>query len=239
MTAGSIPSCTLSGLITVDKPVGPSSMDVVRQVRRAAAHGCGHKRVKVGHADTLDPLASGLMICCLGQATRCVDQLMNLPKVYDAIVNLSAFSSTDDREGQFEPVSTHPPTLEVVGDACGRFVGDIQQTPPVYSAVHVNGKRAYALARRGLQVQLKPRQVRIDQIELLDYSWPLVQLRISCGRGTYIRSLARDLGHELQTGGHLETLRRTAVGSYTVQQANPISRFEQSLYQEDLLPKPG
>lgn len=233
----------VSGLIVVDKPLGLSSMDVVRRVRRAAAAGAGISRIKkmkTGHAGTLDPLATGVVICCVGKATKAVDQLMGLTKVYETTIDLSAFTTTDDREGQREEVAFEQrPTLAAIEAVLECFVGEIDQTPPVFSAVHVNGQRAYKLARRGEAVQIKPRRVRIDKIELLGYDWPCVSLRITCGKGVYIRSLGRDLGETLGTGGHLVSLRRTAVGPYDVDAAHPIDRFERPITQEDLLPIPS
>jgi len=222
-----------SGLLVVDKPVGLSSMDVVRRVRRAAGG------VKTGHAGTLDPLATGVVICCLGQATRCVGQLMDLAKTYETQVDLSAFTSTDDREGERELVTvSQPPSESVLRDALEQFVGWIEQRPPAYSAVHVNGQRAYKLARSGQEVSLEARPVRIDRIELLAYEWPIAALRVVCGKGTYIRSLARDLGKALGTGGHLASLRRTAVGPYDVQMAVTLDDLPSPLEQRHLLDPP-
>ncbi len=223
----------LCGLIVVDKPIGLSSMDVVRRVRRAAGN------CKTGHAGTLDPLATGVVICCLGKATKAVESLMGRPKVYDTTVDLSAFTTTDDLEGErIEVEVPEPPELGAVKDVLDHFRGEIDQTPPIYSAVHVNGQRAYKLARKGETVDMPTKTVRIDAVELLDYSYPMLTLRITCGRGTYIRSLGRDIGQKLNTGGHLAALRRTAVGDYTLDNAHPIERFEQPVTQDDLLPVP-
>ncbi|MEZ6193527.1 MAG: tRNA pseudouridine(55) synthase TruB [Phycisphaerales bacterium] len=224
---------TLCGLIIVDKPLGLSSMDVVRRVRRAAG-GC-----KTGHAGTLDPLATGVVICCLGKATKSVESLMGRAKVYDTTIDLTAFTTTDDMEGdRLEVEVAKPPNQEAVEAVLGRFLGEVQQTPPAYSAVHINGQRAYKLARRGEAVQMPTKTVRIDSIELLEYAWPMLTLRIVCGRGTYIRSLGRDIGEALGTGGHLASLRRTAVGDYSLDIAHPIERFESPITQDDLLPVP-
>lgn len=217
----------------VDKPIGMSSMGVVRRVRRAAGG------VKTGHAGTLDPLATGVVICCLGKATRCVEQLMGLPKVYEAQVDLSAFTTTDDREGERSEVAVAPPPTQAqVEQACAAFVGAIQQRPPIFSAIHVEGKRAYKLARQGKAVDMPLRTVHVHAVELLAYDWPIAAVRVRCGRGTYIRSLARDLGAHLGTGGHLASLRRTAVGPYTLAEAVTIERCEQPIAQADLLAVP-
>jgi len=223
----------LEGLLVVDKPVGWSSMDVVRRVRRAAGG------AKTGHAGTLDPLASGVVVCCLGRATKAVPRLMDRGKVYLAEVDLSAFTTTDDREGERHEVAVSDPPDEARIDAVLRgFLGVIQQVPPAHSAVHVGGQRAYQRARRGESVELDPRPVRIDAIERLAYTWPLLSIRICCGKGTYIRSLARDVGQALGCGGHLATLRREAVGEYTLARAVTAERLESPLTPEALLPIP-
>ena len=223
----------LDGLFVVDKPIGWSSMDVVRRVRRAAGG------AKTGHAGTLDPLATGVVICCLGRATRAVETLMGMTKVYETQMDLSAFTVTDDREGDRQPVAVDTaPDASALRRALDQFQGQIQQTPPAHSAVHVDGRRAYQLARRGQAVELSPRTVHIERIELLDYHWPMVGLRVVCGRGVYIRSLARDLGKALNTGGHLAALRRTAIGLYDLSMAADAARLEQPITPSDLLPVP-
>lgn len=195
-------------------------MDVVRRVRHLAGN------CKTGHAGTLDPLATGVLICCLGRATRHVDRLMGLTKIYETMVDLSAFTNTDDAEGPREPMNVpQPPELQTVRAALDHLTGEIQQVPPAYSAIKVGGKRAYKLARQGEQFDLPARTVRIDSIEILSYEWPHLRLRIACGKGTYIRSLARQIGQILHTGGHLTQLRRTAIGPYTAEQATPLDRL--------------
>lgn len=222
----------VDGIVVVDKPVGWSSMDVVRKVRGALGRSVGRpagggKRWKVGHAGTLDPLASGVVVVCIGKATAKVAEVMGQTKVYEAAVDLSAFTATDDREAPPEVVALDgpPPDAARVRAALGRFEGEVTQTPPAFSAVHVEGRRAYELARQGREVALAARVVRIDAVDLLDYAWPIATLRVTCGKGTYIRSLARDLGVALGTGGHLAALRRTAVGPYMVKDAVPGERL--------------
>ena len=220
----------LDGLLVVDKPLHLSSMDVVRRVRHAAGF------CKTGHGGTLDPLATGVVVCCLGKATKLVESLMAGVKVYEAGVDLSAFTPTDDREGEREEVVVDgAPSLEAVVAACAGMTGVVEQRPPMYSAVHVDGKRAYKLAREGETVELPSREVRVDRIEVLGYAFPDLTLRITCGKGVYIRSIARDLGRALGTGGHLSSLRRTRVGRFTVEEAVPIERLEQPIVQDDLL----
>ncbi len=223
----------MSGLLVVDKPLGWSSMDVVRKVRDAAGF------VKTGHGGTLDPLATGVVICCIGSATKAVERLMGMPKVYDTKIDLSAFTKTDDAEAEREEVEVStPPSEEQVRAALETFVGEIEQVPPLYSAVHVDGKRAYKLARQGETVELEARTVRIDSIELLEYDFPHLRVLVHCGKGVYVRSLARDLGKALGTGGYLTGLRRTAVGPYTVEQAVTAERLLQPIGQFDLLDAP-
>ncbi len=223
----------MAGILVVDKPLGWSSMDVVRHVRKAAGF------VKTGHAGTLDPLATGVVVACIGHATKQVEKIMGMPKVYDSTIDLSAFTNTDDREGEREEVAVDTPPDEArVRAVLGDFVGDIQQVPPQYSAVHVDGKRAYKLARKGQEVKIEPRTVHVDSIEVIEYEWPLLRVIITCGRGTYVRSMARDIGVALGTGGHLAGLRRTAVGPYTIDKAVDAPRLKLPVGQSDLEPVP-
>lgn len=220
----------MHGLLIVDKPLGWSSMHVVRRVRRAAGG------VKTGHAGTLDPLATGVVVCCLGKTTKLVDQLMATTKVYEAGIDLSAFTATDDREGErIEVAVDAPPDEAKLREALAAFIGDILQTPPNFSAVHVNGVRAYKLARKGKTVEARPRMVHVDAIDILSYRWPVAEVRITCGKGTYIRSIARDLGQALRTGGHLASLRRTAVGRFDLSMAVNEQRLDSPITQDDLI----
>lgn len=216
-------------------------MDVIYRVRRSASRGAGVKKTKCGHAGTLDPLATGVMLCCIGKATKSVDRLMGLTKEYIADVDLSAFTTTDDREGPRTEVEVEtPPTRDAVETACAAMVGEsVEQIPPAYSAIHIEGRRAYEMARNGEDVKMRPRWVRIDAIELLNYDWPTATIRVTCGKGTYIRSIGRDLGVALGTGGHLSALRRTAVGRYRVEEAKPIERFETPLERSELMAIPA
>ncbi|MEM6504508.1 MAG: tRNA pseudouridine(55) synthase TruB [Planctomycetota bacterium] len=234
------PDAKLSGLLVIDKPLGWSSMTVCRKVRSAAGGRVkGPNKLKVGHAGTLDPLATGVLVVCIGKATRHVEQVMGQGKVYEAAIDLSAFTASDDGEMPREEVQVDRlPTDGQIDAALVQQTGLIEQVPPNFSAVHIDGQRAYKAARQGEPLDLKPRQVRIDAIERLAYDWPVLRLRIACGKGTYIRSIARDLGRLLHTGGHLTALRRTAVGGYTVDQAFPVDDLEKGLTQQDLLPMP-
>jgi tRNA pseudouridine55 synthase len=210
------PSTNPNGIINVDKPSGPSSARVVAQVRQRLA-----RHTRIGHAGTLDPFATGVLLLLVGRSTtRLCQRLMALPKSYDATVKLGATSGTDDPTSPECLAPGAPvPTRQQIQAAVARFVGDILQQPPVYSAIKVGGRRAYQLARQGKVVQLPARTVHVDRMEVADYTWPLLYLRIECGRGTYIRSIARDLGRQLGTGAYLTQLRRTRIGPYHVADA--------------------
>jgi tRNA pseudouridine55 synthase len=213
-----------SGFLLVDKPEGPTSFDVVAKLRRVT----GIK--KIGHAGTLDPLASGLLIVAVGrEATRELSHFVGLPKRYEAVVRLGAESATDDREGPITPASTKEPKLADVNAALQEFIGAQEQTPPQFSAVKVDGQKAYNTARRGGNTELKPRKIEIYSLLLTDYSYPLLKLTVNCSTGTYIRSLARDLGKALGTGAYLDGLRRTAIGEYSVDTATSIDSFDSAM----------
>ncbi|TVQ61031.1 MAG: tRNA pseudouridine(55) synthase TruB [Phycisphaerales bacterium] len=225
----------LNGVLVVDKPLGASSMDVCRVVRRRSGG------AKVGHAGTLDPLATGVLVVCLGTATRAIDSLMATEKVYEARVDLSAFSTTDDMEGEATPVEiTREPSRADIERACAAFVGEIMQAPPSFSAVHIDGQRAYRLARRGElgPDDLPARPVTIHKIVVREYAWPFATIDVRCGKGTYIRSLARDIGRTLGTGGRLAALRRTRVGAHTIEQAIAMDAIPEPLDPHHLLPVP-
>lgn len=189
-------------------------MDVIRIIRRRT------KIRKVGHAGTLDPLATGVLLVCLGTATKKIEYLMGQTKEYEAEINLSAFTETDDAEG--EPIAQNIqsiPSLDEINTALTSFIGSIQQIPPKYSALKINGQRAYQKAARGDQFEMQPRTINIYGIQILSFEWPFLTIKVHCGKGTYIRSLARDIGIKLNTGGYLTKLTRTSVGSFTLQQA--------------------
>jgi len=202
------------GILILNKPGGITSRDLVNRVARLLP------RIKVGHAGTLDPLASGILIVCVGAATRLVEALQQLPKSYRTVFRLGARSDTLDADGRIValPCPRVPSPLEVE-HLLPRFLGQVVQKPPDYSALKIKGRRAYDLARAGRAVELAPRLVRIDQIALVRYSWPHLELDIDCGSGTYIRSIARDLGEALSCGALVETLVRTRVGPFLLAQA--------------------
>ena len=216
------------GWVNVDKPTGLSSAAAVARVKRlatAAAGGTG--RVKVGHAGTLDPLASGVLVVMIGRATKSSAALMAAGKTYRAAVRLGATTATDDAEADPVPypgASTPPP--DRVAQVAQSFRGDIEQTPPAYSAIKVGGRRAYDLARGGVDVKLAARMVRLDDVRVIGYAWPDLTLEIDCGKGFYVRSLARDLGARLGCGGYLTALRRTRVGPFAVDAAVTLGQLE-------------
>lgn len=231
-----------AGLLVIDKPLGQTSMRVCANIRARLRAAGAPKRIKVGHAGTLDPLATGVLVVLVGKATRYQDRVMAGRKRYTARIDLSRTSRTDDREGPVEPVECAPVPREAVQRALPGFVGTIMQRPPAYSAVKIRGRRAYDLARRSeTQADLPvmaERPITIDSIDILEYAWPLLTLDIACAKGTYIRSLARDLGRALNAGGMLDALVRTRVGRFTIEDATRLDELPHAMTQRDLLPIP-
>lgn len=203
-------------VLAVDKPLGWSSFHVVKRLRGALStrlRKVGVKKIKVGHAGTLDPLATGVMVICLGKATKRIDELQSGVKEYIASLRLGATTPSFDLETPVDAVyPVEHITQQMVEDVLTRFLGRIEQVPPTYSACKVDGHRAYKMARRGEDVELKPKTLVIDAIELLEYSGDEIKIRVVCSKGTYIRALARDIGEALDSGAHLTALRRTRVG---------------------------
>lgn len=227
----------IAGILLIDKPVGYTSMAVCTTIRGKLKAGGAPKRIKVGHGGTLDPLATGLLVILVGKATTMCEQVMADTKEYTTTINLAITNDTHDLEA--EPIRVnirHQPTREDINQALASFVGTIRQTPPAHSAMKIGGQRAYTLARRGETPALEPRPVRIDAITVTRYEWPNLELAITCGKGTYIRSLARDIGLALNTGGVLTALRRTRTGRFHVDDAlalgalpNPMDPFSLSI----------
>jgi tRNA pseudouridine55 synthase len=229
----------LNGILIVDKPIGPTSMDICSRVRWRLKRGGAPKRVKVGHAGTLDPLATGVLVVLVGKATRLCDRLMATRKGYLTTIDLSCFSTTDDAEGEKTMVEiVTPPSRADVEAAIPAFVGTIMQAPPAFSAIKVGGRAAYKDARAGKPMDLPPRPITINGIRVVSYEFPHLTLEIDCGKGVYIRSLARDLGRALNTGGMLSALRRTRVGEYTLEQSRTMDSLPDSMVQSDLMPPP-
>lgn len=209
------PSAELSdGIVVLDKPSGISSMTAIAIVRRKTG-------LKAGHAGTLDPLATGVLVVGLGRATKTLERFMKTRKTYRTDIDLSAFTATDDREGDREEVDVRnpPDRKDVERTLAENFTGTFPQIPPDFSAKKVEGRRAYATARRGESPKLESRPVHVHRIELLDLAWPIATVEVVSEKGFYVRSLARDLGRALGTGGHCASIRRTAVGPFTIEEA--------------------
>ena len=205
----------INGFIVLDKPSNMSSMKAIAILRRKAG------RPKTGHAGTLDPLATGVLVCALGKATKSISRMMNTTKRYRTMVDLSAFTSTDDLEGEAERITPDTiPTQPGLEKALETFTGSFLQRPPAFSAMKVKGRRAYQLARSGEEVVLQPRPVMVHEMTLLQYEWPMVELELLVDKGFYVRSLARELGMSLGTGGHCTSINRTAVGPFTLEGAH-------------------
>ncbi len=204
-------------ILYIDKPLGWTSFDAVKRLRGALSRRLGFKKIKVGHAGTLDPLATGVMILCTGRATKRIEELQAGVKEYVATIALGATTPSFDLETEID--ATYPTghiTRELVEEALKKFTGRIEQIPPAFSACKIEGQRAYDLARKGQEVELKPKILVIDEMELLDYAPGSITVRVVCSKGTYIRALARDIGQALGSGAHLTALRRTRVGDVTV-----------------------
>lgn len=210
-------------ILAFDKPYRWTSFDVVGKVRWLICRRLGVKKLKVGHAGTLDPLATGVLIVCTGQATKRIEELQSGTKEYYTTIRLGATTPSYDLE---KPIDANYPwehiTREAVEKVLEKFQGTIEQVPPTFSACKVDGKRAYKMARNGDEVELKPKTLVIDEIELTECNLPDITIRVVCSKGTYIRALARDIGQALGSGGHLTALRRTRVGDYRVEESlNP------------------
>ncbi len=222
-------------IIGIDKPLRWTSFDAVKRIRGAIQRRMRVKKFKVGHAGTLDPLATGVLIVCTGRATRRISELQEGMKEYVAEVTLGATTPSYDLETEID--ATYPydhVTRERVEEVLPRFTGRLMQVPPVYSAVKVDGKRAYSFARKGKEVELKPKELEIRELELLDYQPGKITLRVLCSKGTYIRALARDLGEALETGAHLTALRRTRVGDITIERCWSIDEALEHIANDEL-----
>ncbi len=200
----------INGLLVLDKPGGMTSREVCDRAMRWFP-----RRTRIGHTGTLDPLATGVLVLCLGRATRLAEFVQRMDKTYETMIILGARSDTDDRDGTIvHTLDAKPVELESLQHFLATSVGEIMQTPPDYSAVKVDGKRAHAIARKGRELRIEPRNVQIHGIEIKAYAWPQLELAVRCGKGTYIRSLARDLGETLGVGAYVSQLRRTHVGPF-------------------------
>jgi tRNA pseudouridine55 synthase len=218
-------------IIAIDKPYHMSSFGALAHCRYLLSQAVGQK-VKVGHAGTLDPLATGVLILCTGKCTKQIEELQSHTKEYTATLQLGATTVSYDMEHEVN--NTYPYdhiTRELVLETLNKFVGDIEQVPPTYSAVKVDGDRAYKLRRKGEEVTLKPKHIRIDEIELTDFDKEnaRISIRVVCGKGTYIRALARDIGRDLNSGAYLTALRRTRVGDINVNDCINFDHFNEWL----------
>lgn len=205
-------------IFAIDKPYRISSFGALAHVRYVLSRTLGYK-MKIGHAGTLDPLATGVLILCTGKATKRIEEFQGQTKEYTATLQLGATTASYDMEHEVNAsFPTEHITRELINDTLPQFIGDIEQIPPTYSAVKVNGDRAYELRRAGEEVKLKPKHIHIDEIEVVEFDVEKMQLslRVVCGKGTYIRALARDLGRALNSGAYLTALRRTRVGDFTI-----------------------
>ena len=214
----------IDGVLLIDKPDGMTSFGVVARVRRVLSERAGMK-VKVGHTGTLDPFATGLLILCVGKETKNAMGYTKLDKVYEATVRLGQTSTTGDPEGDVTEVNDTQPSREDVEAALEKFIGEITQRPPIFSAIKVGGQRAYDLARAGKEVEIPERQVTIHSLEVIDYTYPELKIRTHVSSGTYIRTLAEDIGKVLGTGAYCTQLRRTKVADWDVANAQTLAEF--------------
>lgn len=223
-------------ILAFDKPLRWTSFDLVAKVRWNLCRKIGKKKLKVGHTGTLDPLATGVVIVCTGKKTKLIDQLQYDVKEYVATLQLGATTPSFDLEKEIDQTySTEHITRALINEVIPQFIGEQWQVPPIFSAVQINGKRAYEFARKGQEVELKPKLLVIDEIEVLNFDEKNMQLtiRVVCSKGTYIRALARDIGQKLNSGAHLIALRRTRVGNTRVEECYTIEQFLEKLKQYD------
>ena len=217
-------------VLLINKPLHWTSFQLVNKLRWLIKRKLGIKKIKVGHAGTLDPLASGLMIICTGKKTKEISQHQAAEKEYIATLKLGATTPSFDgetEENYFYP--TKHISKELIISVCNRFIGEIEQVPPIFSAIKVKGKKLYESARKGNKVEIKPRIIRINELEIINIDLPYIKLRISCSKGTYIRSLVHDLGKAMNTGAWLYELQRTKIGSETIKNAIDINDFQQMI----------
>ncbi len=224
-----------NGILLVDKPAGWTSFDVVAKVRgqiraeyRQRDEKPTKRQLKVGHAGTLDPFATGLLIILLGAATKKAGEFLKLDKVYEATIRLGQTSTTGDPEGELMEASDRQPSREEIETILQKFTGVITQTPPAFSAIKINGQRAYKLARDGQTVEIPERQVTIHSLEFIGYSYPELKIRTHVSSGTYIRSLAEDIGKMLEVGAYCHQLRRTKISNWSVDDAQQLADFGSS-----------
>ncbi|HVN58221.1 MAG TPA: tRNA pseudouridine(55) synthase TruB [Bacteroidales bacterium] len=226
MTSGTGDYFSEGQILAFDKPLHWTSFDLVNKIRIMIRSAMGIRKIKVGHAGTLDPLAEGLMIICTGSATKKIDEFFNLEKEYVATIQLGKTTPSFDLETEVDSYfETAHITKEMVEETLMKFKGETFQLPPLYSAKFIEGKRAYEFARKGVEKKLDPVKIVISEMELIEFNLPVVKVRLVCSKGTYIRSFARDLGQALGSGAHLTALKRTAIGKYRVEDALNLEKF--------------
>lgn len=217
-------------ILYFDKPLRWTSFDLVNKVRNIVRYKLGLKKMKIGHAGTLDPLATGVMIVCTGRATKKIESFQYQTKEYVATLKLGATTPSFDLETEIDAeYPTEHITEDLLRSTLKNFIGSIQQIPPTYSAVKINGKRAYEYARKGQEVEIKPKTLVIDEIELISFSDNVAKIRVVCSKGTYIRALARDIGQALNSGAHLIGLQRTRIGEVTLSDCRTLEQFENEI----------
>lgn len=215
-------------ILYINKPLNWTSFTLVKKLRNKLCRKLGVNKLKVGHAGTLDPLATGVMIICTGKKTKLIESFQYQTKEYIATIKLGETTPSFDLETEIDGTYlTEHITKELVLEKLNQFIGEIQQVPPTYSACKVEGKRAYEFAREGQEVELKPKLLVIDEIELLEYDLPIIKVRVVCSKGTYIRALARDIGQALGSGAHLIGLERTRIGEVTLDQCIDGAQIEE------------
>lgn len=219
----------MDGILLIDKPSGWTSFDVVAKVRGHIKRETGAKKPKVGHTGTLDPLATGLLVITVGTYCKRANEFSKLDKVYEVTMRLGETSTTGDDEGEKTKLSETIPAKNEVESAISQFMGEIEQTPPIYSAIKVDGQRAYKLARAGKDVKLDPRKTTIYSIDKVEYAYPIITFTTKVSSGTYIRSLVEDIGTTLKTGAYMTNLRRSSVGSFVIDDANTIDQIFEDL----------
>ncbi len=223
----------MDGILIINKPAGPTSYDIVDRIKKIT------RTKKVGHAGTLDPFAEGVLIILINNATKLQTKFMDMPKTYIGTLKLGETSSTYDVEGEKTQDTRHNnqtnPNIQTVQDTIKSFIGEIDQVPPIHSAIKVNGVRAYKLAWQGEKPELKPRKIKIYDIKILNYEWPRLKIEVDCSRGTYIRSLAHDIGQKLGCGAYLEALTRTKIGKFSIENSTKINELNSQNWTKKLI----
>lgn len=226
----------MDGILIINKPAGPTSYDVVDRIKKIT------RIKKVGHAGTLDPFAEGVLIVLIGATTKIQSQFMEMPKTYIATLKLGEISSTYDPGGKisaFVPLNGTTADKQIsnnqISDIIKTFIGEIEQTPPIHSAIKINGQRAYKLAWQGIKPDLKPRKIKIHNIKILNYAWPYLKIEVDCSRGTYIRSLAHDIGQKLGCGAYLRALNRTKIGKFTIENSVEVNNLSSKNWTKKLI----